>query len=143
MSGVGGYLLDTNIISETRKKRPFGGVVDFLAAAVDEELFLSVLTMGELRKGVQAKRRTDPVIADELEAWVDGIEQVFTDRVLPVDVAAARLWGELSAARSLPVVDTLVAATALTRDLMLVTRNLRDVQITGIITLDPWQATAR
>jgi predicted nucleic acid-binding protein len=83
------------------------------------------------------------LIADELAAWVDGIERLFADRILPIDMAATRLWGELSAARSLPVVDTLIAATALTRDLMLVTRNLRDVQITGTRTLDPWQATAR
>ena len=139
----GGYLLDTNVISETRKKRPFQGVVDFLAAADDEALFLSVLTLGELRKGVQAKRRTDPVIADELGEWVDGIEQSFADRILPIDGTAARLWGELSAARSVPVVDTLIAATALTYDLTLVTRNLRDVQIAGIRTLDPWLTVVR
>ena len=138
MSGVGGYLLDTNIISETRKKRPFEGVVDFLAAADDEALFLSVLTLGELRKGVQAKRRIEPVIADELAAWVDGIEQLFADRILPIDVAAARLWGELSAARSVPVVDTLIAATALTRGLTLVTRNVRDFQAAGASLIDPW-----
>jgi predicted nucleic acid-binding protein len=138
VNSVGGYLLDTNIISETRRKRPFEGVVDFLATADDEALFLSVVTLGELRKGLQAKRRTDPAVADELAGWVDGIEQLFADRILPIDVAAARLWGELSAARSAPVVDMLIAATAITRGLTLVTRNVRDFQVAGASLIDPW-----
>src|ERR1700689_4356694 len=108
-----GYLLDTNVLSETRKTRADGGVVAFLAAADADGLFLSVLSLGELRKGVEAKRRSDAVAADRLGAWVDGIETMFADRVLPVDAAAARLWGELSAHRTLPVIDTLIAATAI------------------------------
>jgi hypothetical protein len=134
-----GYLLDTNFISETRKIRTNAGVMAFLSAADAAGLFLSVLTLGELRKGVEAKRRTDSVTAATLGAWVDGIETTFADRVLPVDAAAARLWGELSARRSLPVVDTLIAATAITRGLTLVTRNTRDVAATGAPLLDPWQ----
>ena len=92
-----GYLLDTNVISETRKLRADGGVMAFLAAADSAGLFLSVLTLGELRKGVEAKRRSDVATAARLGAWVDEIETTFADRVLPVDGAAARLWGELSA----------------------------------------------
>jgi predicted nucleic acid-binding protein len=134
-----GYLLDTNVISETRKKRPFQGVVEFLAVADDEALFLSVLTLGELRKGVQVKRRADPLVADEIAAWIDGIEHLFSHRILPIDAATARLWGELSAERSLPVVDTLIVATALTRDLTLVTRNVRDFQVAGVTLIDPWR----
>ena len=102
-------------------------------------MFLSVLTLGELRKGVEAKRRNDAATAARLEAWVDDIETIFADRVLPLDVAAARLWGELSAGRSLPVIDTLIAATAITRGLTLVTRNTRDVAATGVPLVDPWQ----
>jgi toxin FitB len=135
-----GYLLDTNLISETRKIRADAGVMAFLAAADAAGLFLSVLTLGELRKGVEAKRRTDPATADRLGAWVDGIETTFADRVLPVDAPAARLWGELSAGRILPVIDTLIAATAITRGLTLVTRNTRDVAGTGVPVLDPWQS---
>jgi toxin FitB len=97
-----GYLLDTNLISETRKLRAHAGVMAFLAAADSAGLFLSVLTLGELRKGVEAKRRNDATTAARLDAWVDDIETTFADRVLPVDVAAARLWGELSVRRSLP-----------------------------------------
>ncbi len=134
-----GYLLDTNFISETRKIRADSGVMAFLSAAETSRLFLSVLTLGELRKGVEAKRRTDAVTANRLGAWVDSIETTFADRVLPVDAVAARLWGELSAGRSLPVIDTLIAATALARGLTLVTRNTRDVSLTGVPLVDPWQ----
>lgn len=135
-----GYLLDSNVISETRKIRSDTGVMAFLSAANAAGLFLSVLTLGELHKGVAAKRRTDPVAADRLGAWVDGIETTFADRVLPVDAATAKLWGQFSAGRSLPVVDTLLAATAITRGLTLVTRNTRDFEATGAALLDPWQA---
>jgi predicted nucleic acid-binding protein len=97
-----GYLLDTNVISETRKARADSGVIAFLSAAGAAGLFLSVLTLGELRKGVAAKRRTDPGAADQLATWVDGIGTTFADRALSIDAATARRWGELSANRSLP-----------------------------------------
>ena len=134
-----GYLLDTNIISETRKARPDPRLTAFLETTESAGLFLSVLTVGELRKGVAARRRSDPAVADSLAAWVDGIETNFADRVLPIDAAAARLWGELAAHRSLPVIDTLIAATAIVRGLILVTRNTRDVSATGAALLDPWR----
>ena len=137
-----GYLLDTNLISETRKIRADAGVMAFLAAADATRLFLSVLTLGELRKGVEAKRRADSATADRLGAWMDRIETTFADRILPVDTPAARLWGELSARRTLPVIDTLIAATAITRGLTLVTRNTRDVAATGVPLLDPWQGAS-
>jgi toxin FitB len=133
------YLLDTNVVSETCKRRADSGVMAFLAAADAGQLFLSVLTLGELHRGVAAKRQADPVAADQLGAWVDGIETSFADRVLPIDTATARRWGELSAGRSLPVIDTLIAATAISRGLVLVTRNTRDVESTGVPLVDPWQ----
>jgi predicted nucleic acid-binding protein len=136
---VTGYLLDTNVISETRKLRADHGVITLLSAADATKLFLSVLTLGELRKGVAAKRRADPVAADALAAWVDGIETTFADHVLPVDVATARHWGELSASWSIPVIDTLIAATAISHGLTLVTRDARDVRSTGVPLLDPWR----
>ena len=134
-----GFLLDTNVISETRKTSADSGVMAFLAAADSARLFLSVLTLGELHKGVEAKRRTAPAAADQIAAWVDEIETTFADRVLPIDAATAKRWGELSAGRSLPVIDTLIAATAIGHDLILVTRNVRDVEPTGVALVDPWR----
>jgi toxin FitB len=135
---VTGYLLDTNVISETRKSRPDAGVIAFLSAAGAEALFLSVLTLGELRKGVALKRRTDPVTSSGLATWVEGIATNFADRILAIDTATALRWGELSAGGNSPVVDTLIAATALSRELTLVTRNTKDFQSSGVLLLDPW-----
>lgn len=137
---VTGYLLDTNVVSETREPHPDAGVLAFLSAAGAEGLFLSVLTLGELRKGVALKRRTDPMAASKLGIWVEGIATNFADRILPVDSATALRWGELSAGGSFPVIDMLIAATALSRDLTLVTRNTRDFQSSGALLLDPWRA---
>jgi predicted nucleic acid-binding protein len=134
----GGYLLDTNVVSETRKSRADGGVTAFLAGADATGLFLSVLTLGELRKGVAMKRRIDPAAADRLAVWVDDIETLFADRLLPVDTSVARRWGEMSATGACPVIDTLIAATALLHGLTLVTRNTLDVTATGVSLLDPW-----
>ena len=134
-----GYLLDTNVVSETRRSRADDGVVAFLSAADLSGLYLSVLTLGELRRGVAAKRRIDPAAGDQLGVWVDGIETNFADRLLSIDAATARRWGELTVGRSLPVVDVLIAATAISHGLTLVTRNTRDVKSTGVRLLDPWQ----
>jgi predicted nucleic acid-binding protein len=122
------YLLDTNILSETRKKRPDENVVAFVSSVHPSSLYLSVLTLGELRKGVAQRRRADPAAADSLAGWVDGLEFGFADRILGIDAATARLWGELSAQRPRPVIDTLLAATAIVHELTLVTRNTIDVQ---------------
>ncbi len=138
MTGTSGYLLDTNVISETRKSRADAGVIAFLSAADSKGLYLSVLTLGELRKGVAAKRRTDMATGDQLSLWVDGIEANFTDRLLSIDPQTARLWGEFSAGRRLPAVDTLIAATAMNHGLTLVTRNIRDIESTGVRLMDPW-----
>jgi toxin FitB len=133
------YLLDTNILSETRKKQANDRVISFLSGAEPSALFISVLSLGELRKGVAIKSRSDADAAKRLGTWVDGLEFSFGERILGVDAAIARQWGELSAQRSRPVVDTLLAATALVHKLTLVSRNISDVDDLGVKLLDPWK----
>jgi len=86
------YLLDTNVLSETRKKKADPGVMAFLQAADSSALYLSVLTIGELRKGIAIKRRTDLSAARALAGWLEGLEFGFVDRILPIDGPTARLW---------------------------------------------------
>jgi toxin FitB len=136
---MAGYLLDTNVISETRRARAAPNVTAFISAAAANELFVSALTVGELWKGVALKRRKDKPAGDQLAGWVQGIETLFANQVLPVDAAVARIWGELCAAQSIPVIDAAIAATALAHGLTLVTRNAKDFALTGAPILDPWQ----
>jgi toxin FitB len=138
MTEPAAYLLDTNVISETRRKRPDPRVLSFLKLADSSTLFLSVLTLGELRRGIEAKRREDPAAAKRLAAWAQGLEIGFADHILGVDAAIARLWGEWSADRPRPVVDTLLAATAAIHGLTFVTRNLRDLEGLPVKALSPW-----
>ena len=140
MSGGARYLLDTNIVSETRKTRAGERVIAFLGAVDASSLFISALTVGELRKGVEIKRRADPDAAARIGTWVEGIELAFADHILPVDSRVARRWGELSAERSRPVIDTLIAATALAHGLTLVTRDTGDRRGINLAVIDPWQA---
>jgi hypothetical protein len=138
VSGRVEYLLDTNILSETRRKKADERVMAFLAGAEPSALYISVLTLGELRKGVALKKRSDPDAAQRLAGWVDGLEFSFADRILGIDAATARQWGDWSAERPRPVIDTLLAATASVRDLTLVTRNTSDVLDLQVKVLDPW-----
>jgi len=132
------YLLDTNILSETRKKQADEKVVAFLTSADPSSIYISILTLGELRKGVAQKRRTDPATAADLAAWVDGLEFGFANHILAVDTATAKVWGELSAQRPRPVIDTLLAATAIVHELTFVTRNTSDVDDIDMTLLNPF-----
>jgi predicted nucleic acid-binding protein len=138
VSGAVAYLLDTNVLSETRKKKADPGVMAFLQATDSSALYLSVLTLGELRKGIAIKRRTDLTAARALAGWVEGLEFGFTDRILPIDAATARLWGDWSGDRPRPVIDTLLAATAAKHSLTFVTRNTRDVSGLPVKVHNPW-----
>jgi predicted nucleic acid-binding protein len=126
-------------LSETRRKQADERVISFLSAAEPSALYISVLTLGELRKGVALKHRSDPDAAGKIAAWVDGLEFSFGDRILGIEAATARLWGELSAERPRPVVDILLAATAIVHELTFVTRNTIDVQDIKLKVLDPWK----
>lgn len=136
---MAGFLLDTCVLSETRRRRPDAGVVEFLARADAAQLYVSMLTIGEMRNGIAKKRLTDTEAADRLAAWAQRIETDFSDRVLGIDVAAARIWGDLSAQGGTPVIDTLIAATALVHGLTVVTRNTKDFATSGAPLLNPWR----
>ncbi|MDA8171667.1 MAG: type II toxin-antitoxin system VapC family toxin [Nitrospiraceae bacterium] len=136
------YLLDTNVVSETIRRQPNKLVIGWLEQIPAEALFVSVLTIGEIRKGVEGladKKRREKLrlwLEHELPAWFEG-------RVLPVDLAVAERWGRLlaQAGRPVPTIDSLLAATALHCDLRLVTRNAGDFDYPGLEVINPWQAT--
>jgi hypothetical protein len=138
LSGGIQYLLDTNVLSETRKRKADERVISFLTAAEASALYISVLTLGELRKGVAALKQSNPDKAMKIAEWVDGLEYSFSDRILGIDGATARLWGEWSAYRARPVVDTLLAATAVVHGLTFMTRNTNDVRGIKVKPLNPW-----
>jgi predicted nucleic acid-binding protein len=132
------WLVDTNVLSELRKgERADPGVRAWHAAARAEELYTSVLVLGEVRRGIEGIRRRDAVSASALELWLGRLVDGFADRILPVDAAVADRWGALNVPDPVPTVDGLLAATALVHDLVLVTRNVRDVAGTGARVLDP------
>lgn len=133
------WLVDTNVISEVRKgPRCHPGVAAWWAAVEDRDLFLSVLTLGEIRRGIEGIRQRDPAKAATLERWLRDISEAFGARIIGVDLAVAEAWGRMSVARSVPVIDALLAATAQVHDLVLVTRNTADVSGLGVRTLNPF-----
>jgi predicted nucleic acid-binding protein len=131
-------LLDTNIISETRRSKPHPPLLQLLSSRRPQDLFISALTFGELQRGVENARRSELPNARALARWVDEIETDYDGRVLSVDARIAKIWGTMSADRSRPVTDTLIAATAKAHDLTIVTRNKRDFAGLGVSVLDPW-----
>ena len=125
------FLIDTNIISEVRKStRCDPGVATWYASIDDGDLYLSVLLMGEIRKGIELAQRRDPAKAAVLDAWLSEVGAAFGDRILPIDRAVTDEWGRMSAHRTIPVIDGLLAATAKVHRMTLVTRN--DAVVTGL-----------
>jgi len=132
------YLVDTNILSEVRKRqRAVPSVRSWWRQTPPEQIFVSVLGLGEIRAGVERMRRRDPTQADALETWHDEIAATFHDRLLDIDAAVTDRWGRLTAVRPLPPIDARLAATAIVHGLTLVTRNVKDVAGTGAALLDP------
>lgn len=133
------YLLDTNVISELRKgDRANPSVASWFADVADEEIFLSVLTIGEIRRGVESVRRRDPDSAAALDSWLARLSEAHRGRIVPIDRPIAEEWGRMNVPDPLPVVDGLLAATASILGLTLVTRNTTDVEGTGVDLLDPF-----
>lgn len=138
------WLLDTNVISELRKgDRADPGVSRWIDAVPDDDLFTSVVVIGEIRRGVELIRRRDEVAAAAIEQWLLRLIESYADRLLPVDLAVAERWGRLGVPDPLPVTDGLMAATALVHGMTLVTRNTRDVVRTGVRCLDPFEGARR
>ncbi len=139
---MSGFLLDTNVVSEIARPHADANVVRWVDATDESLLFLSVLTLGEIRNGIERLRSGRR--RGQLESWLQvELRARFRDRILPIDDEIAQRWGALAAAasaqgRPVPVIDGLLAATALHHNLTLVTRNESDVAGTGVPTLNPW-----
>lgn len=137
---MSGFLLDTNVISELVKPRPHPRVTQWVDTADETSLYLSVLTLGEIRKGITAL--PDPRRRAALETWLHrDLRMRFEGRMLPIDLPVADRWGYLTgtAKSPLPVIDTLLAATALHYNLTLVTRDTQAIAATGVSLLNPWE----
>ncbi len=135
------YLLDTNVISELRKGgRANPGVTAFFATLAPEDIYLSVVTIGEIRRGLENLRaRGDREQAGRLEAWLDKIVTDFFDRILDFDLECAQVWGKLMAPHPQHPIDKQIAAIALIYDLTVVTRNTDDFVSSGVRSLNPFR----
>jgi hypothetical protein len=137
------YLLDTNIISEVRKGAKCDASVAAWYDSIDDaEIFLSVLVLGEIRKGVERARPSDPAQARALEKWLTTVAESFAEHVLTVDQAVADEWGRMGAKRPVSTVDALLAATAKVHGMTLATRNVSDVADLGADFVNPFEHRA-
>jgi predicted nucleic acid-binding protein len=134
-----GYLIDTNIISELQKgQRTDENVQAWFDNVAENELFLSVLVIGEIRLGIERLRRRDLPQALRLEQRLLVLQAKMAGHILPITEAIANRWGKINSGDPLPIIDSLLAATALEHDLILVTRNVRDVERSGVRLLNPF-----
>jgi hypothetical protein len=139
------YLLDTNVVSELRKSSPNPAVVAWFDQVADADLYLSVLTIGEIRRGIERLRVRDPEQATAIGEWLGSLLASYHDRIASVTVAVAEEWGRLNAIRTFPVVNGLIAATASVHGWTVATRNEKDLNGSGVDILDPftWQGHSR
>ncbi len=135
------FLLDTNVLSEVRRPRGDAGVKRWISSVPTEDLYLSVLTLGEVRRGIVLLSRRDQTRAGVYEAWLVTVLHDYADRILPVDVEAAEEWGRMNVPDPISIVDCLMAATAKVRNMTFVTRNTTDVVRTGVRLLNPFDAS--
>ncbi len=131
------YLIDTDVLSALRRRDRFPHVVDWLANQRTADLYISVVTVGEIERGIARQRLSDPEFALRLGEWLDGLIEMYGDHILGIDLAVARRWGQLSARIGNQSTDLLLAATALEHGLAVVTRNTRHFQSTGVELIDP------
>jgi predicted nucleic acid-binding protein len=132
------YLVDTNVVSEAR--RGSREAVAWLRSVNPLAVHLSVITLGEIMRGVALKQKSDPRAASHLAQWLQTLRSDHADRILPITDAIALEWGRLAALRPRGDADGLIAATAIVHDLIVVTRNVADFDDTRASTLNPWEA---
>jgi len=132
------YLLDTNVVSELRRRRPHGAVVAWLRSVDHRLLRLSAVSMGEIQAGIELTRDRDPGCAAEIERWADEVARAY--EVLPMDTPISRAWARLMHGKSAALADDArIAATAAVHDLIVVTRNVRDFRPFAVPTLNPFE----
>jgi toxin FitB len=132
------FLIDTVTLSELRRRRRDPMVVAWFERQRTTDLFLSVISIGEIERGIARQRTIDPGFADALAVWLDRVLTLYGERVVPFDLPAARRWGALSATLGNDSADLMIAATALENGLTVVTRNISDFEPTGVAVLDPF-----
>jgi toxin FitB len=133
------YLLDTNVVSELRKRTPNPHVLAWYQQVRNAEAYVSTLVVGEIRRGIERMREHDPVRTQALEEWLRTLVTTYRDRTLPITTEVADEWGRLSASDPPPIIDGLMAATARVHGLTLVTRNVADVERTGVRFVNPFK----
>ncbi len=133
------YLLDTVVLSELRRAKPSRKVVRWIKAQQPESLFVSVVTIGEIERGIERARKSNAEFAAELEHWLEVLLTHYADRLLPVSANAARIWGKLSAKLGHDGADLLIAATAMSHGATVVTRNVKHFAPTGVAVIDPFE----
>ncbi len=131
------YLIDTDVLSALRRPDRNPEIVGWVSAQRAADLYLSVVTVGEIERGIARERARNPGFADRLGAWLDNLLRLYSERILPVDTSVARRWGCLTGEHGHGSADLLIAATALEHGLTVVTRNLRHFEPTGVAVLDP------
>ena len=127
------FLLDTNVVSATRRKEP--AVAEWISAQGRESLYLSVLTIGEVSRGARMKARKDAAAAEHLEGWLEKLRHAYRNKILDVTEDICVEWGRIAAIRTRDTIDGLIAATAIVHNLSVVTRNVAD---TGVAVVNPW-----
>jgi predicted nucleic acid-binding protein len=136
------FLIDTVVLSELRKRQRDPSVEKWIGGQRAADLYISVVTVGEIERGIALRARKDPEFVGELVGWLDRVLALYGDRILPFDLRSARRWGRLSAALGNDSADLMIAATALERGLTVVTRNLAHFEPTGVPTLNPFSRSS-
>ena len=137
------YLIDTVVLSELRKPQRDAGLVAWFEQQRTSDLFVSVISIGEIERGIARRRAADPGFAAALAAWLDRVLALYGERILPFELRSARRWGQLSAAIGNDSADLMIAATAREHGLTVLTRNVSDFEPTGVPVLNPFTSPSR